>query len=191
MPTVTVIDLRVSSFDAAAGVVTGISALRIAPEAEALAVPFDWQLPVAQSSAMDEMHHRRQIAAFQPVWPDLCAYLAGGPVVAHGAAWTRTVLRKATLAVGVEWVPPMFLCTRRMARAFYPDRQSYDLDRLVAELDLTPQPPISGVSRCLAVAELYRRCLRRMHGAGLTDIAELDAFLARPGGFLDRGAGRS
>jgi len=190
MPSVTVIDVRVSSFDAAAAAVTGISALRVAPEAEALTAPFEWQLPDAPPSPLEETHHRQQIAAFEPVWPDLSAYLAGGPVVAHGAAWTRTVLRKATLAVGVEWVPPVFLCTRRMARAFYPDRQSYDLDRLVAELGLASQPPSSGATRCLAVAELYRRCLRRMHGAGLTDIAELEAFLARPGGFLDRGAGR-
>ncbi len=186
---VTVIDIQTSSFDAAAGVVTGISAIRIAAEGERPADPFEWRLPEARGAPTEEEELRRQIDAFGPVLPELGAYLSAPPVVAHGAAWARTFLRKATLAVGADWVPPSILCTRRMARACFPDLGSYGLSALVDDLTLAPERPQDGAERCQVVAELYRRCLGRLSGSRPGGRVDLAPYTEGPGGHTDWNAG--
>ena len=188
--TATIIDIRASSFDAAAGVVTGISAIRLVPDGVQASTSFDWRLPEGPATVSEEEEIRRRLDAFGPVWPELGAYLSGTLVVAHGAAWARTFLRKATLAVGADWAPPSILCTRRMARACFPDLESYGLSALVAALALAPEQPAGGADRCLAVAELYRRCLARIGGSGPGGRAILDAFIAGPAGTADWGGAR-
>jgi len=186
---VTVIDIQTFSFDAAAGAVTGISAIRIVTDGELPADPFEWRLPEGRAAPTEEEELRRQIDAFGPVLPELGVYLSEPPVVAHGAAWARTFLRKATLSVGADWMPPSILCTRRMARACFPDLESYGLTGLVDDLALAPERPRDGAERCRAVAELYRRCLGRLGESGPNGRVDLAPFIAGSGEHSDGNAG--
>ncbi len=182
----TVIDLHTSSYDAAAGAVLAVSAIRLSADRPGKTAPFEWRIPDALAEADDADGRQRQSAAFAAVWPALDGYLLDTMVIAHGAAWTRTVLKKATLAVGVGWSEPVFACTRRMARAAFPNLRSYGLDVLVEELALGSGAETDGLKRCRAIAELYRRCAAELSGSGTLDPAEYEAFLDHPGGTVGR-----
>ena len=184
---VTVVDIQASSFDAATGAITGISAVRLAPDIGPSTLPFDWRLLVRPATGSLEDETRRQLDAFALVWPELSAYLAETLVVAHGATRARTFLRKATLAVDADWEPPSILCTRRMARTVFPGLDSYELGVLVAELVLAPEQPSGGAERCSAVAELFRRCIGRIGETDSAKGANLHGFISGPIGAVGRG----
>ena len=90
----------------------------------------------------------RDVAA-QPTWSqiagEVAALLSGRVVVAHHATVEHRVL-SAHLS---QWRPGLILDTLRLAKAIWPGRASYALDRLVAEVPLpSPPPELDTVTGC-------------------------------------------
>lgn len=180
-----VIRLDTSGYDAASGTITGIAAVRFpALDAGGLEA-FERQLFDGALVSAEMPSVQQQASAFADVWTDLARFLTGSIVLSHGAASTATWLRKATLMIGVEWHPTGFLCTRRLARAVFPDLDRYGLDHLVEALALSSVAAGSADARCLAVAEIYRLCLARLADLGITDLGQVRAYLDAEGPLIE------
>jgi DNA polymerase III epsilon subunit family exonuclease len=109
--------------------------------------------------------------------PGLLAILAQGVPVAHNAVFDVGFLVPAIRRVGVEPPAGPILDTRGLARAAFPGRQSYSLERLCRELGIEASGPGSVAHRALADAyacmALFRSCTRVLADRGCGSLADL------------------
>ena len=74
--------------------------------------------------------------SFEEVWPEMSALIGDRLVVAHNTAFDVSVLRKSAIAKGYVPPPFRFVCSYRMARDTWTDRQSNTLNDLSADLGI-------------------------------------------------------
>lgn len=102
--------------------------------------------------------------------PGLLSILGQGVPVAHNAVFDVGFLVPAIRRTGAEPPAGPILDTRGLARAAFPGRQSYSLERLCRELGIEASRPGGAAHRALADAyacmALFRACVRVLADRG-------------------------
>lgn len=109
--------------------------------------------------------------------PGLLDFLGRGVPVAHNAVFDVGFLVPAIRRTGAEAPPQPILDTRGLARAAYPGRQSYSLERLCRELGIRSARPGGEAHRALADAyacmALFLECTRVLAVWGCCSLDDL------------------
>lgn len=94
----------------------------------------------------------------QAVLPDLFDFLGDLPLVAHNAPFEKKFLTSVYRAAGVEFKHKM-IDTLQLARKAFPDLESYSLEQLKTELNLSKPESHRALPDVYNTAELYLLCL--------------------------------
>lgn len=102
------------------------------------------------------------------VLSDFATFTAGRPLMAHNAAFDRSILRQEHARVGLPPSLPMIYCSMKLSRKVFPGLKSYALAALAVALKI-PQPQAHrALADCQTTIELFRRCLQRFSSKQLT-----------------------
>jgi DNA polymerase III subunit epsilon len=119
--------------------------------------------------------------------PGFLAVLAQGVPVAHNAVFDAGFLVAAIERAGAAAPASPILDTRGLARAAFPGRQSYGLERLARELGIgAPGPVDQGRAAHRALADaytcmaLFRACARVLEDRGSASLDDLVRFSGAP-----------
>lgn len=120
------------------------------------------------------------MVADAPGWeeflPRLIKFAGDLPLVGHNVAVERSIIRKATAAIGEDEPYFEYLCTQKLATKLLPDAPSYKLNRLVEEFDLPAFQHHDAGEDAVAAANLVIHIAEQ---TGLNDVEELWAAASR------------
>ncbi len=108
---------------------------------------------------------------FAEVWPEIEALIDGRLVIAHNAAFDISVLRHCAANYGYLPSDCRFACSYRMAKKIWPDRWSYRLNDLAAELGIALKHH-DALSDANAAAEITLSALASCSCESVEDMAE-------------------
>lgn len=96
---------------------------------------------------------------FSDLWPKISSMLEGRILVAHGAAFDLSVLKKTCHAYGLLLPSEQYYCTLALSKQFFPELTRYRLNDLCSEFGLMLEHH-HAESDCLACAQILQRMLR-------------------------------
>lgn len=97
--------------------------------------------------------------AFPEIWRQIRPYFENTVLSAHAAAGDLHVLSSVLQRYHIRWLRQVrYLCTLNLAKAVFPGRERYSLDRLCADLSIPLSHHLAS-SDSLAAARLLLRCL--------------------------------
>ena len=125
--------------------------------------------------------HTKRAAGFPAVWEEAAALIGERVLVAHNIAFDASVLRRSADYHKYVVSPTRFLCTYRLARSLYPDRNTWRLKDLSADFDIALNHH-NALSDARAAGELLRILLDD-HGGAIDALLQATRFWI---GYLER-----
>ena len=123
---------------------------------------------------------------FETVFAELRGLLEGCVVVGHNLPFDLAMLRRECALAGIDWQPPRFLDTLPIVVALDPELANFDLEGLAARFGVDIHGRHTALGDSLVTAEIYRRLLPQLIEAGVTTLAEAEAFTQRASMVLKR-----
>lgn len=71
------------------------------------------------------------------VLPEFVSFVDGRPVVGHNVGFDSNFVRAAARRLGLEWAPPLEICTMQLSRRAFPRERTHKLDALARRFDLS------------------------------------------------------
>lgn len=112
-----------------------------------------------------------------PRWPEVMAWITdfvgSDELVAHNAAFERSVIRQASQACGLASVQPEIVCTVKLAQTMLPLLENHRLPTVAAHLDvplLNHHQALADATMCALIAQ--RLLTKAAPGTTLTQLAQ-------------------
>ena len=118
--------------------------------------------------------------AFSRIAPDLAAFCGERVWIGHNIGFDIAILRREAALAGLPWREPVGLDTLRLYAALHPDAPDVELDAVAAELGVDVRGRHTALGDALVTAEVYRRLLPLLQGAGVRTLGEALKFAERP-----------
>ncbi|HEY4162501.1 MAG TPA: exonuclease domain-containing protein [Dongiaceae bacterium] len=114
--------------------------------------------------------------AYRDVAPQIMAALDGVAVIGHHTAFDLAVLRRASVAVGIDWQDPPWLDTALLYSALEPEARHFDLDFVAQAYGVLIHGRHTALGDALAAAELFIRFLPLLEAHGIVTLGQAMAF---------------
>jgi DNA polymerase III subunit epsilon len=111
---------------------------------------------------------------------DLAKFCGDRVWIGHNIGFDIAILRREAALAGLPWREPVGLDTLRLYAALHPDAPDVELDAVAAELDVDIRGRHTALGDALVTAEVYRRLLPLLRGAGVHTLGEALKFAERP-----------
>ena len=118
-----------------------------------------------------------QMVAGAPAWPavypDLQRLMQGRVVVGHSIPFDLTIMRHECERHGLDWEPPVFVDTLRLASLLNPALKDLDLENLARVYHIELRGRHTALGDALVTAELFFRMMPRLELQGFKTLADL------------------
>jgi DNA polymerase-3 subunit epsilon len=101
-------------------------------------------------------------------------------VVGHNIGFDMAMIERETKLVGLDWVRPVTLDTLNLYAALRPDAIKLDLETVAADLGVEVRGRHTALGDALMTAEIFRRLVPMLAGAGIVTLAAAIGFALRP-----------
>lgn len=127
-------------------------------------------LDIAKAPTLDEL------------WPGICSFVYGLPLVAHNAPFDIPVLKASAMAAGVGGLETEYYCTLSLSRRVLAPRASYRLTSLAEDFGW-----VYDAHMALEDAIVCGKLFARLCGDALFSDSSMDAFMKKVYRGMDRG----
>ena len=114
--------------------------------------------------------------AWPAVYPDLQRLMHNRVVVGHSLPFDLTLMRHECLRHGLEWEPPVFIDTLRLAALLNPALKDLDLENLARVYHIELRGRHTALGDALVTAELFFRMMPRLEMQGFKTLEDLLHF---------------
>jgi DNA polymerase-3 subunit epsilon len=114
--------------------------------------------------------------SYGEVAPQIMAALKDVAVIGHHTAFDLAVLRRASVAVGIDWQDPPWLDTALLYSALEPEARHFDLDFVAQAYGVAIHGRHTALGDAVAAAELFIRFLPMLEAHGIATLGQAMAF---------------
>jgi DNA polymerase-3 subunit epsilon len=114
--------------------------------------------------------------SYGEVAPQIMAALKDVAVIGHHTAFDLAVLRRASVAVGIDWQDPPWLDTALLYSALEPEARHFDLDFVAQAYGVAIHGRHTALGDAVAEAELFIRFLPMLEAHGIATLGQAMAF---------------
>lgn len=101
-------------------------------------------------------------------------------VVGHNIGFDMAMIDREMKLAGLDWVRPVTLDTLNLYAALRPDATKLDLETVAADLGIEIRGRHTALGDALMTAEIFRRIVPMLAGAGIVTLAAAIGFALRP-----------
>jgi DNA polymerase-3 subunit epsilon len=132
----------------------------------------------AASTAVHGISDRmvQEAPRFAELAPKIMAALQGLALIGHHTVFDLAVLRRAAIAIGIDWQDPPWLDTALLYSALYPEARVFDLDAVAQHVGVPVQGRHTALGDALATAEIYLKLLPDLEVHGIVTLGQAMAF---------------